>query len=83
VDIFYANNHVLCPCLEETRLAMISVPGTDSFREKIKYNVPHLLNRNFGEIHEKAFSLGQLQQKTSLTIRSPHRQVYIKNAQDR
>jgi hypothetical protein len=42
---------------------MISVLGTDFFREKHKNKVPHLLNINFGEISEKSYSLGQSQQK--------------------
>jgi hypothetical protein len=58
--------------LEETRLAMISVLGTDFFGEKHKNKVLHLLNRIFGDISEKAFSLGQSQQKTFAAIRLPH-----------
>jgi hypothetical protein len=54
-------NHTSYP--EETRLAMISVLGTDFLWEKHKNKVPHLLNRNFGDISEKAFSLGQSQKK--------------------
>jgi hypothetical protein len=60
--------HLLCEDVsqieaarEETRLATISAPGTDFFSKKHKNEVPHLLNRNYGEISNKTFSLGQSQ----------------------
>jgi hypothetical protein len=62
---------------------MISVLGTDFFWEKHKNKVPHLLNRNFNDISEEAFSLGQLQQNTFTAIRLPHRRCDINIAQDR
>ncbi len=57
IELVVNNNGVL----EEARLATISVAGMDFFSKKHKNKVPHLLNRNYGEISNKAFSLGQSQ----------------------
>ncbi len=43
-----------CMHQEETHLAMISVPESDFSSERHINKVPHLFNRNFSEIFEKA-----------------------------
>ncbi len=40
--------------LEEMRLAMVSDPDSDFLSERHKNKVPHLFNRNFGEISKNA-----------------------------
>jgi hypothetical protein len=47
--------------LEETHLAMVSVPESDFLGKKCKHKVTHLFNGNFGDFCE-TFSLGQSQQ---------------------
>jgi hypothetical protein len=46
--------------LEETHLAMVSVPESDFLSKKGKHKVTHLFNGNFKDFCE-TFSLGQSQ----------------------
>ena len=48
---------------------MVSAPESNFLSERHKNKVPHLFNRNFSEISEKSFLLGQLQLKTVQGIR--------------
>jgi hypothetical protein len=49
-----SNNGESFASLDETRLAMVSVPGSKILAKVIKSKVLHLFNRNFCEISKKA-----------------------------